>query len=91
MKQMVEAKTAPKTSQFSDKEKPAQVRSSNIIAAKGMLTVTGVVIVYGKSVLFGLFVITGALLIHTAVVDCIRTSLGPKGMDKMVCLINTLL
>ncbi|KAI8909752.1 chaperonin Cpn60/TCP-1 family [Gorgonomyces haynaldii] len=39
--------------QFKDKEKPASVRSSNIIAAK-------------------------------AVADAIRTSLGPKGMDKMI-------
>jgi T-complex protein 1 subunit delta len=42
-----------KTVQFKDKEKPTEVRSSNIIAAK-------------------------------AVADCIRTSLGPKGMDKMI-------
>ncbi|KAI8804584.1 chaperonin Cpn60/TCP-1 family [Cladochytrium replicatum] len=38
---------------FKDKEKPAEVRSSNIVAAK-------------------------------AVADAVRTSLGPKGMDKMI-------
>ncbi|KAH9394519.1 PREDICTED: T-complex protein 1 subunit delta-like [Rhagoletis zephyria] len=38
---------------FKDKEKPTEIRSSNIIAAK-------------------------------AVSDAIRTSLGPKGMDKMI-------
>lgn len=38
---------------FEDKEKPTQIRESNIIAAK-------------------------------AVADAIRTSLGPKGMDKMI-------
>ncbi|CAG2106935.1 unnamed protein product, partial [Medioppia subpectinata] len=38
---------------FKDKEKPSQIRSSNMIAAK-------------------------------AVSDSIRTSLGPKGMDKMI-------
>lgn len=38
---------------FKDKEKPAEIRSSNIVAAK-------------------------------AVSDAIRTSLGPKGMDKMI-------
>ncbi|XP_065661788.1 T-complex protein 1 subunit delta isoform X2 [Hydra vulgaris] len=38
---------------FKDREKPTQVRSSNITAAKG-------------------------------VADAIRTSLGPKGMDKMI-------
>ncbi|MCL4132770.1 UNVERIFIED_CONTAM: hypothetical protein GTU68_042499 [Idotea baltica] len=51
---------APKTnfkqgskSLFKDKEKPAQIRSSNIVAAK-------------------------------AVADAIKTSLGPRGMDKMI-------
>lgn len=40
-------------SQFKDKEKPVQIRESNIQAAK-------------------------------AVADSVRTSLGPKGMDKMI-------
>lgn len=46
---------APKAQEksFKDKEKPTEIRSSNIIAAK-------------------------------AVSDAIRTSLGPKGMDKMI-------
>ncbi|XP_077993571.1 T-complex protein 1 subunit delta-like [Glandiceps talaboti] len=39
--------------QYKDKEKPTQIRESNIVAAK-------------------------------AVADAIRTSLGPKGMDKMI-------
>lgn len=38
---------------FKDKEKPANVRASNILAAK-------------------------------ALSDCLRTSLGPRGMDKMI-------
>lgn len=42
-----------KKAQFKDKEKPADIRDSNIEAAK-------------------------------AVADAIRTSLGPKGMDKMI-------
>ncbi|KAJ3099310.1 T-complex protein 1 subunit delta [Phlyctochytrium planicorne] len=42
-----------KTRAFQEKEKPAEVRSSNIVAGK-------------------------------AVADAIRTSLGPKGMDKMI-------
>jgi T-complex protein 1 subunit delta len=42
-----------KGSNFKDKDKPASVRSSNIIAAK-------------------------------AVADAVRTSLGPRGMDKMI-------
>ncbi|KAJ3054336.1 T-complex protein 1 subunit delta [Rhizophlyctis rosea] len=50
---MTEAKAAPKTAQFKDKEKPAEVRASNIVAAK-------------------------------AVADAVRTSLGPRGMDKMI-------
>ncbi|KAJ3379791.1 T-complex protein 1 subunit delta [Entophlyctis sp. JEL0112] len=47
------ASAAPKSKAFTDKEKPAEVRASNIVAAK-------------------------------AVSDAIRTSLGPKGMDKMI-------
>ncbi|MPC44959.1 T-complex protein 1 subunit delta [Portunus trituberculatus] len=46
-------KTGPSKSEFKDKEKPAQIRSSNIVAAK-------------------------------AVADAIKTSLGPRGMDKMI-------
>ena len=42
-----------KSGQFKDKEKPVQIRESNIQAAK-------------------------------AVADSVRTSLGPKGMDKMI-------
>ena len=44
---------APSNARFKDKEKPREVRRSNILAAK-------------------------------AVADAIRTSLGPKGMDKMI-------
>lgn len=47
------APSQPKRAEFKDKEKPAQIRSSNITAAK-------------------------------AVADCIKTSLGPRGMDKMI-------
>jgi T-complex protein 1 subunit delta len=43
--------------QFRDKEKPKEVRGSNIVAGR-------------------------------AVADAIRTSLGPKGMDKMVRCAN---
>lgn len=42
-----------KKADFVDKEKPSQIRDSNIQAAK-------------------------------AVADSVRTSLGPKGMDKMI-------
>ena len=44
---------APSNARFKDKEKPREVRRSNILAAK-------------------------------AVADAIRTSLGPKGLDKMI-------
>lgn len=47
------AAKAGKSSEFKDKEKPTQIRFSNITAAK-------------------------------AVSDAIRTSLGPRGMDKMI-------
>jgi len=46
-------KAAGKKSEYQDKDKPSQMRSSNITAAK-------------------------------AVSDAIRTSLGPRGMDKMI-------
>lgn len=45
--------TAGKSSEYKDKDKPTQIRYSNITAAK-------------------------------AVADAIRTSLGPRGMDKMI-------
>lgn len=47
------ARAAPSNATFKDKEKPQEVRKSNILAAR-------------------------------AVSDAIRTSLGPKGMDKMI-------
>jgi len=47
------ARSKPNRTQFRDKEKPTQIRDSNIQAAK-------------------------------AVADSVRTSLGPKGMDKMI-------
>ncbi|CDK25024.1 unnamed protein product [Kuraishia capsulata CBS 1993] len=47
------SKVAPSNATFKDKEKPQEVRKSNIVAAR-------------------------------AVADAIRTSLGPKGMDKMI-------
>ncbi|KAL5008203.1 hypothetical protein ScPMuIL_013784 [Solemya velum] len=46
-------KSSGKSSEFQDKDKPSQMRYSNITAAK-------------------------------AVADAIRTSLGPRGMDKMI-------
>jgi hypothetical protein len=65
----------PKAKQFTDKDKPAQVRISNIIAAKGERLVVcwaicGVVCVFDSRLV--------------ALADAIRTSLGPRGMDKMV-------
>jgi hypothetical protein len=64
---------APKVAQFTDKDKPAQVRSSNIIASKGTpsMCMHWTVLIIQTS---------------TALADSVRTSLGPKGMDKMVCL-----
>ncbi|CAH1755968.1 12504_t:CDS:10 [Entrophospora sp. SA101] len=50
---MAENKPPTQNRQFKDKDKPVEVRLSNIIAAK-------------------------------AVGDAVRTSLGPKGMDKMI-------
>ncbi|KAL7749672.1 T-complex protein 1 subunit delta [Sorochytrium milnesiophthora] len=50
---MAETTSAPATRAFKDKQKPEEVRRSNIVAAK-------------------------------AVADAVRTSLGPRGMDKMI-------
>lgn len=47
------AKRSGKKSEYQDRDKPSQIRYSNIVAAK-------------------------------AVADAIRTSLGPRGMDKMI-------
>ncbi|KAK6183081.1 hypothetical protein SNE40_010627 [Patella caerulea] len=51
------AKATGKRSEYQDKDKPSQIRFSNITAAK-------------------------------AVADAIRTSLGPRGMDKMIQAAN---
>jgi T-complex protein 1 subunit delta len=64
------------TRAFQDKTKPTQVRLSNIIAAKCKFTI-------GGSLLY-------TSLTFLAVADCIRTSLGPKGMDKMVFVFEAL-
>jgi T-complex protein 1 subunit delta len=53
MAQVAKPTTSGSNTKFQDKEKPMEVRMSNITAAK-------------------------------AVGDAIRTSLGPRGMDKMV-------
>lgn len=53
MAQSQMSKGSPSNATFKDKEKPQEVRKSNILAAR-------------------------------AVSDAIRTSLGPKGMDKMI-------
>lgn len=53
-----------------DKEKPMAVRNANIMAARGRLPS------------FGLWL--PVLTDHKAVADAIRTSLGPRGMDKMI-------
>ena len=53
MKPSSKPSKSDKAGQFKDKEKPVQIRESNIQAAK-------------------------------AVADSVRTSLGPKGMDKMI-------
>lgn len=53
MAQVQTARANPSNATFKDKEKPQEVRRSNILAAR-------------------------------AVADAIRTSLGPKGMDKMI-------
>lgn len=57
-----------KDTTFQDKDKPSGIRTSNIVAAKGIQAI------YFFSM----------ILVLIAVADAIRTSLGPRGMDKMV-------
>lgn len=78
----VASKPSPGAGGFQDKDKPTEVRLSNITAAKGTsrraqsipsLRLTSDPDNNLTSVIFLL-----------AVGDAIRTSLGPRGMDKMV-------
>ena len=64
---------------FRDKEKPTEVRLSNITAAKGMLTH-----LIQQAQQFVYLQVSFYFLCASAVADAIRTSLGPRGMDKMV-------
>ena len=69
----VPATNAPlKQGSFKDKDKPAEVRKSNMVAAKGIATL---LLIACKQFMRISFV---------AVADAVRSSLGPKGMDKMV-------
>lgn len=79
------AKPTPAKTSFQDKEKPTEVRLSNILAAKGKCH---------NRQLFWRASLPCRTHTHThttrswhsliAVGDAIRTSLGPRGMDKMV-------
>ena len=62
-----------KVSAFKDRSKPGEIRNSNITAAKGKLSRVSSPVIDGSFVL-------------AAVANAIRTSLGPRGMDKMVSL-----
>lgn len=57
---------------FKDKDKPTLIRNSNITAAKCSLSLIMTVHYHYT------------YLCTVAVADAIRTSLGPRGMDKMV-------
>ena len=76
---MTENKGASRNS-FKDKEKPIEVRLSNIIAAKGTPKIITVCYMRLPSLTCSCYYPL------VAVGDAIRTSLGPKGMDKMVSL-----
>jgi hypothetical protein len=72
---------------FKDKEKPAEIRSSNIVAAKGGQE-PGVS--PGHRRLITWFRTLRGIMQLAAVADAVRTSLGPRGMDKMVGARKTL-
>lgn len=61
---------------FKDKDKPTEIRMSNITAAKGEQILINYDILDTKAY--------EGCYVFPAVADAIRTSLGPKGMDKMV-------
>lgn len=65
---MAQTQTGVNGSRFQDKEKPMEVRRSNITAAKG-----------NHSPIYAF-----SLTCYIGVADAIRSSLGPKGMDKMI-------
>lgn len=71
---------------YKDKEKPHEVRVSNITAAKGWCGSCLLLACTAVQALWALFtgVTPAHSFEHTAVADAIRTSLGPRGMDKMV-------
>lgn len=90
-----------KTVAYKDKSKPADVRTSNINAAKGKQIIVHKINLkvnifltnhYFSLKLFsvGIFLIVTCIIFvyfinkFSAVCDAIRTSLGPRGMDKMV-------
>ena len=61
---------------FKDKGKPTEIRMSNITADKGEQILSNCDILDLKTY--------EGCNVFLAVADAIRTSLGPKGMDKMV-------
>ena len=79
-----------KSGAFKDKDKPHDVRVSNITAAKGkdmcvqsvMLSLAAVLNVWKC-----LLLCITCIYLHAAVADAVRTSLGPRGMDKMVKIV----
>jgi hypothetical protein len=66
---------------FQDKERPSHIRASNISAGKGKLIATRFLNIQLYLPIF-IGIISHSCL--SAVAEAIRTSLGPKGMDKMV-------
>ena len=71
--------SAPKQKSYNDKDKPSEVRKSNIVAAKGTTN-------YPLGINLDQPLTTDSNLIFcpVAVADAVKTSLGPKGMDKMI-------
>ena len=83
---MPEAKTAGKPTKsnrevYKDKEKPTEIRFTNINAAKGW---EKVLIQSRKLLCYFSYCLRYFTWLFLAVASAIRTSLGPKGMDKMV-------
>ncbi|KAJ1330330.1 T-complex protein 1, delta subunit [Batrachochytrium salamandrivorans] len=85
------AAAGAKASQFKDKSKPVEVRSSNIVAgraASGLKSDLSLYINFSPVYLLANIAFTDITCYASpfllAVASAIRTSLGPKGMDKMI-------
>lgn len=73
-----------KSGPYRDKSKPVDIRTSNINAAKGNYIRIIFFFTFSSTKEFNEIYRSNSNIFFPAVADAIRTSLGPRGMDKMV-------